>query len=539
MNCLVLEYADEIIVIDCGVLFGDLDHFGIDFIVPDFTYLLERKDKIRAFVITHGHEDHIGALPLAHRCGVQAPIYASSFTSKMIYERFRKYRLEDKVQINTFKTGEEISFKNFSFKAQSVNHSIIEAHAFFIRTPVGMVVHTGDFKIDPTPFYGSQIQLDQFAKMGDEGTLLLLSDSTNVERSGASCSDSIVYEKFEHFFKNSAGLTVISMFSSNIGRIGQVFELAKKMKKRVMVTGRSIDQNIDLAMEAGYLEAAAETIIQIEDMDSYPRKDLVLLSTGSQGEFRSALNRIANGEHGLIQLQEGDQVILSSKPIPGNEVDVSRVINKLFQQGANVLYEAIEEVHVSGHATKPELQQMIQKVRPRFFIPVHGEYRHLHHHAELARECGVAQKDALVVVNGDVVEVTPKHCKIVEHLDLRGTLIEGPSANELDREALKNRRKLAESGAVFSVLLKDQRKKKIRVEPEILLKGIAKANVEAWLVDEAKRRIDDVIAEEFGGSGDAISNEELAETVRIHLRRFFNENLNKKPFVIPIVLDRK
>ena len=285
MNCMALEYEDEIVVVDCGILFSDLDHFGVEYVIPDFTYLKERKEKVKAYLITHGHEDHIGALPFALKAGIQAPIYCSAFTSLLIRERLKEHGLEDRADVRVFRMGDKISFRHFQATTASVNHSIVDSAALLIDTPVGRVIHTGDFKIDQTPFYGQMIDLQAFGKAGEEGVLLLLSDSTNVERHEHSMSESVIYQKFEQLFAAAEGLTIVSMFASNVGRMGQIFELAAKLDKKIALAGRTMDQNVRLGMEAGYLKGADSRVISLDDIDRYPRNQVIVLSTGSQGSI--------------------------------------------------------------------------------------------------------------------------------------------------------------------------------------------------------------------------------------------------------------
>jgi ribonuclease J len=534
---MVLEYEDEIVVVDCGLLFSDLDHFGVEFVIPDFTYLKERKDKVKAFLITHGHEDHIGALPFALKAGIHAPVYASEFASLLIRERLKEHGLEDRVDLRPFKMGERFQFKHFGVSTVSVNHSIVDSAALLIDTPVGKVVHTGDFKIDPTPFFGESIDLKAFGRAGDEGVLLLLSDSTNVERHEHSMSESIIYQKFEQLFAAARGLTIVSMFASNVGRMGQVFDLAKRLDKKIVLAGRSMEQNVRLGMEAGYLKGADSRLISLDQIDHYPRNQVIVLSTGSQGEHRSALIRIATGEHSHVQLQEGDLVLMSSKFIPGNEKAIGRMINSLFKQGAEVLYEAVHDIHVSGHATRPELKEMLQLVRPKFFIPIHGEYRHLVHHSILAKETGVPPENVVIAVNGDLIQVTPDSCKIVEHFEEPRVLVEGREGNDVSKLVLRERRQLGEKGVVFSLMVRNAESRRIISGPEIISKGLTHEDREGWLIEEAKNIVKKIITDyEFavGGRGPEI---DLQETIRIELRRFFNHNLGKKPTVLPIILD--
>ncbi len=537
MNCMVLEYDDEIVVVDCGLLFSDLDHFGVEFVIPDFSYLKERKDKVKAFLITHGHEDHIGALPFALKAGIHAPIYASSFASLLIRERLKEHGLENRAEIRVFKMGEKFSFKHFDISTVSVNHSIVDSAALIIQTPIGKVIHTGDFKIDQTPFFGQMIDLNAFARAGDEGILLLLSDSTNVERHEHSMSESIIYQKFEQLFAAAEGLTIVSMFASNVGRMGQVFDLAKKLDKKIALAGRSMEQNVRLGLEAGYLKGAESRVIRMEDIDRYPRDQVIVLSTGSQGEHRSALIRIAMGEHSQIKLQQGDLILMSSKFIPGNEKAIGKMINNLFKQGAEVLYEAVHDIHVSGHATRPELQEMLKLVKPKFFIPIHGEYRHLVHHSILAKESGVAPENVLIAVNGDVIQLTPNSCKIIEHMEEPRVLVEGREGNDISKLVLRERRQMGEKGVVFSLMVRNAESRRIISGPEIISKGLANEDREGWLIEEAKNIVKKVIQQYDQGFGERGPEMDLQETIRIELRRFFNQNIGKKPIVLPIILD--
>ena len=538
MNCMVLETEEEILVVDCGLMFSDLDHFGVEFVIPDFNYLRERKEKVKGILITHGHEDHVGALAFLHKAGVQAPVFASNFSSLLIRERLKEHALEDRVDLRTFKMGEEILFKDFKVKTVSVNHSIVDSAAMIIDTPAGKVIHTGDFKMDPTPFFGKMIDLHAFGKAGEEGVLLLMSDSTNVERHEHSMSESIIYQKFEQLFAAAEGLTIVSMFASNVGRMGQVFDLAKKLDRKIILGGRSMEQNVRLGSEAGYLKDPYSVIIDAADMEKYPRDKILVLSTGSQGEHRSSLIRIANGEHPAIHLEKGDTVLMSSKFIPGNEKAIGRMINNLFKQGAEVLYEAVHDIHVSGHATRPELKRMIElAARSRNSFPIHGEYRHLVHHAKVAEEGGVKAENILVAVNGDVMDITPNSFQISEKLEENRVLVEGREGNDISKLVLKDRRQLGEKGVVFSLLVRNLETRRIIAGPEIIAKGLANEQNEAWLLEEAKRIVQKTIVayeDEVAAGG---ARMDLQETIRIELRRFFNANIGKKPTVLPMILD--
>lgn len=537
MNCMLLEYQDEIIVIDCGLLFSDLDHFGVEFVIPDFSYLLARKDKVKAFIMTHGHEDHVGALPFALKAGIQAPVYASLFTSLLIRERMKEYALEDGIDLRTFKMGEHIDLGHFKVTTVPVNHSIVDAAALIIDTPVGKVIHTGDFKIDSTPFYGEKIDLRAFAQAGEQGVKLLLSDSTNVERHTHNMSESVITESFEHLFAAAQGLTIVSMFASNVARMGQVFELAKKLDKKVALSGRTMEQNVRLGAEAGYLKGSESQIISLDDLHKYPREQVIVLSTGSQGESRAALLRIAFGEHAQIKLQPGDRVLMSSKFIPGNEKAIGRMINQLFKQGADVLYEAVHQMHVSGHATRPELLEMLNLIKPQFFVPIHGEYRHLVHHALLAEESGMKPENVLIAVNGDVLSVTEDSCQVVEHFDENRVLVEGREGKDISKLVLRERRQMGEKGLVFSLLVRNAETRQIISGPEIISKGFTLEVEQLNLMDDAKKLVKALVQNYEQGYRERGPEMDLQETIRVELRRFFHRRVGKKPIVLPIILD--
>jgi ribonuclease J len=538
MNCMVLEYEDEILIVDCGLLFSDLSHFGVEFVIPDFTYLVERKDKVKAIIVTHGHEDHIGALAFLLKAGIRAPIFASPFTTLMIRERFKEYALEDRTEIRTFKPGESFGFKHFKINTVSVNHSIVDAAALIIDTPVGKVIHTGDFKMDPTPFFGQMIDLNVFAKAGDAGVLLLMSDSTNVERHEHTISESVIYQKFEQLFAAAEGLTLVSMFASNVARMAQVLEIAAKFGKRVALAGRSMETNVRLGAEAGYVKNAEKVLIRLEDINAFGREKCIVLSTGSQGEHRSALIRIANGEHSQIKLQQGDLVLMSSKFIPGNEKAIGRMINSLFKQGAEVLYEAVHDIHTSGHATRPELQKMLELTRPRFFLPIHGEYRHLVHHAKLARETNVPESNVIVATNGAVLELTSDSFRLIDQMEEPRVLIESREGGEMSKLVLRDRRQIGEKGVVFSLMVRNIETRRIISGPEIVARGLAHEDREGFLIEEAKKLCMRKLVEyEDGLRRTGEPQMDLQEEIRVELRRFFNANTGRKPVVVPIILD--
>jgi len=537
MNCMLIESAKSAILIDCGLMFSDLDHFGVQFVVPNFSNLLPKKDKIKAIFCTHGHEDHIGALSFALKAGIRAPIYASHFTSLMIRERLREGGVLDAVPINVMNPGATVEAGEFKVTSASVNHSIIDSFALFIDTPLGKIIHTGDFKADASPYFGDVMDWNLFRKAGEEGVLLLMSDSTNVEREHHALQDTEISKRLEELFVKAQGLIVVSMFSSNVGRMANIFKIARKLGKKIALTGRSMEQNVRLAQERGAIDLDSSLMISMDEIDRYDRSRLIVMSTGCQGEPRSALNRMAHAEHAKVKLTEGDLVIMSSSQIPGNELSISRLLNQLFRQGADVLYDTIEDVHTSGHATRPELKKMLETVRPKFFLPIHGEYRHLVHHAKLASETGVDEKHILVAQNGEVVELTPQSLQIVDELTELRILLDGREGNEITRTLLKDRRRLAETGVVFCLLAREKDSGRILSKPEVLAKGLVGESFEHWLMEEAVKVVEDEIREYKKDLKHGVVSDDLGENVRISLRRFFERNTGKKPTVVPLILD--
>ncbi len=418
-----------------------------------------------------------------------------------------------------------------------MNHSIIDSSALIIDTPAGKIIHTGDFKIDATPFIGAQIDMSIFEKAGDEGVLLLLSDSTNVEKHTHNISESEVYQAFEHLLAAAEGLCLVSMFSSNVSRVGQVMKLAKKLGKKVVLSGRSMEQNVQIAADQGYLSEYKDCLISIDDMDRFARKKIIVVSTGSQAESRSALIRISNNEHSKIKITKGDTVIMSSRFIPGNERPIGRMINQLFMQGAEVLYESVHAVHTSGHATRPELQLMLKKVRPKYFVPIHGEYRHLVRHVMMAKEMGYTDETALVARNCDVIELTPDSCSIVEHLEDNRVLVENREGSAISKTLLKERRHLGEKGVVFVLMARDRETQEILSSPQVIAQGLVHESMQGFMTDEAQAVAAKVVQTYMAKIRKGDYSMDLEEEVRVNLRRFFNSNLGKKPTVLPSIVD--
>jgi ribonuclease J len=521
LNCMMMESAQEMIVIDCGLHFTQLNAFGVEFAIPDFAPLLAKKDKLKGFFLTHGHEDHIGALVFALKAGLVAPIYCSLFTSLLVQERLKEAGLSS-VSLCVVSPQEKIVCGAFTIEFVPVNHSIVDSCALFIDSAVGRIIHTGDFKIDPTPFIGQMMNLSYFQ---EKPVLLLLSDSTNVERCGLSLSDSFVYDQFEGLFGQSKGLTVVSLFASNVARIAQVFDIAQKQNKKIYIAGRTMEQNVRLAKQVGYFDTGV--LLNTEGFQKTPREQIIVLSTGSQGEQRSALSRIAHRHHPLIQLQRNDLVVLSSKFIPGNEKAIAHLINQLFKQGAHVLYEAIHQIHVSGHATKPELQQMIRKVNPRFFIPIHGEYRHLVQHAQLAVQTGVDEKHVFVAVNGDEIELTSEHCRIVSQQGSSSVMVNNDRSDVITKEMLKIRKKMANTGVVFAVMTKDEDTSDLQF-CSLEFAGVDNAEIEHKMKAELYKVIHRALSE---GQKDPL------DEVKSSIKKYLKDRNKLKTVILPVVVN--
>lgn len=535
MNCMILEYDDEILIIDCGVLFSDLQLLGVDFFIPDMQYLKDRKDKIAGYIITHGHEDHIGALPYFLK-SCPAPVYCSPFASELIFSKLEEHGLGSKTEFIEFEPAETIEFDHFKVTPHPVNHSIVESFALMIDTPQGMIVHTGDFKMDNNPFYGKPFNPQPFIDAGNKGVRLLLSDSTNVERDGCSQSEGNIYPRFEEILVGAKGLTIIAMFASNVSRVGQIVEIAKKHRKKIALLGRSMEQNAEIAYDLGYLEHLYEVLIPLEQIDQHLRKDVVILSTGSQGEYRSGLARVASGEHKQIKLRENDLVVMSSRFIPGNEKPISRMINSLFRLGADVIYESIANVHVSGHANAQELTQMMQFTKPEFFVPVHGEYRHLVKHKKLAEKNQIPAENSIIAVNGSVLELDAEGLRIAEQLEENRIMIEGATGDDVTKVIIKDRRKVAETGIVFAIVVRNSVNGNIMAGPDILSRGfLEQAEHNDDLIEDAKDEMVEAIEDWEEKSPHDTSA--LQEEIRVRLRRFFNNRIGKKPVVMTIVVD--
>lgn len=535
MNMMALEYAGKILLIDCGLMFPEAYMLGIDLVLPDVSSLAERTDDIVALFLTHGHEDHIGAIPFLWQQLGEPDIYGTGLTLGLLRNKLKEFELDDQVQLVEIQPRQKVELFPFEVEPFRAAHSIVDGVGLAIRTPLGLVVHTGDFKIDQTPVDGEITDLARLAEFGEEGVLLLMADSTNVENEGYTLSERTVKKALEEIIPNCEKRVVVATFSSNIHRIQQIADVAVASGRKLLINGRSMVSNIDIARKLGYLKIAEEQFIDFRDMRSLPPKEVLIITTGSQGEPLSALMRIALGDHKQIELEPGDTVVLSSKFIPGNEKAISDLINNLYRRGAEVFYEKTSEIHVSGHASREELKLVHNLVKPTYFVPVHGEYRHLVKHAQLAVELGLPKENAIVLDNGKPLRLCAEGVTMEEPIETGRIFVDGKGVGDIGKMELRDRRHLANHGLVILMLAINQSTGEIVQGPELFTKGFVEENEESdALLEEARLAVRDLLSEH---SLDAISDwEELRVEVRKALRRCFNKKIARRPLILPVIL---
>ena len=534
LNMMVMEYDDTIIVIDSGLMFPEDYMLGIDIVIPDISYLRKNKEKVKAFVITHGHEDHTGALPFVLR-DIKAPIYGTALTLGLIKQKLEEFNLNKDTELKTVKPRGKISIGPFEIEFIRVSHSIADGAGLAITTPAGVVIHTGDFKLDQTPVDGEVLDYARFSEYGEKGVLLLLSDSTNVEKEGYTVSERDVGTTFEEIFSKSAGRIIIAAFSSNIHRVQQVMDVAEKFGRKVLLNGRSMVGNVGIARELGYLKTPEGLIADLREIDSLPPQRVCLLTTGSQGEPMSALTRMAMNDHKQIKVQRGDTVILSSKFIPGHEKAISNMMNHLYRRGAEVIYEKVSEIHVSGHASQEELKIMLNMVRPKYFIPIHGEYRHLVKHSQLAEKVGIKKENIILAEDGDVVEITKDGMSVREKVEYGKVFVDGKGVGDVGDMVLKDRKHLSQDGLVIAILALNEKTGEVIYGPDIITRGLIFEQESAELLEGAKN----VVLGALGNINTEAKTDwlEVKEEIRKALRRFFNKALERKPIILPLILE--
>ncbi len=535
LNMMLVESGDELIAIDCGLMFPDPDEMpGIDHVIPDFSYALAKRDGFRAVFLTHGHEDHIGALSYLLR-RAQVPVYGTPLTLALVAERLREHGLLESADLRSMRPRDRIEVGPFRVEPIRVTHSIVDGIGLAIDTPVGTIVHTGDFKLDATPLDGDPPDYYRFAELGEHGVLVLCSDSTNVDRPGHTRSESDVGRALRGHFRGATGRIVLATFASHIHRIQQVLDLAARGDRHVALLGRSMVANVAVAAELGYLQVPEGLVMPLEDLAELPVQRQVILSTGSQGEPNSAISLIAAGDHKYVQASLGDLVIFSSRVIPGNERVIGRVINALLRRGAEVLWEDVAFVHVSGHASQEDLKQMLALTRPRYFVPVHGEFRHLLQHARLAEGVGIPKDRIFLIEDGLGLEVTASGTRVLGGYPAGPVLVDGKGVGDVGGVVLRDRQLLAEAGMLVVALTVDRTTGSIVAGPEIASRGFVYMKEADALMDEVKTAVRDALAARREPA--VFDREQLGATVRSTVRRFVNQRFQRKPVVLPVILE--
>jgi len=533
-NMMVMEYGNDIIVIDAGLMFPSEETPGVDLLIPDISYLLERKQNLRGIVITHGHEDHIGALPYV-LSRLATPVYATRFARELILVELKQRGVKTDAKLNLVGPGSRIQLGSFTVEFFSVCHSIPDCVGLIIHTPHGIVVHSGDFKVDHTPVICEATSFNQLASLGAKGVLLLLSDSTYVELPGYTPSEGVVSDTLDRIVSQAKGRVIVTTFASLISRVQQVFDVAVKNGRRVFIIGRSMKEIATMALKTGYLTAPPGTICSFDELKTLPHNRVIVLSTGSQGEPTSALVRMANRDpKSRVQIVPGDTVVISATPIPGNETLVSRTTDSLFRQGADVIYSKLAQVHVHGHASQEELKLLLSMVKPKFFVPIHGEYRHLVLHANLARSMGVPKDNAFVLENGDVLELGQDSGKVVEKIRAGVVYVSGLIAGELDEVVLRDRRSLSRDGVVVVTIALDSGNGKLAGRPRIVTRGFVDAGEEQVLVEKGQ----DVVLAALDHDRRRLADPGFVDArVRESLSKFLYERIHRRPIIIPVIVE--
>ncbi|MEW6264344.1 MAG: ribonuclease J [Thermodesulfobacteriota bacterium] len=543
LNMMALECGDTLVVIDAGLMFPEEGMYGVDIVIPDFSYILSQSGRVKAVILTHGHEDHIGALPFLLR-HLNVPVYGTRLTLELLKDRLKEHRPYTEYQLIPVVPRERLDVGPFRFEFIQVSHSIVDGVGLGIETPAGLMIHTGDFKIEQSPNLGDRFDLNKFAEYGERGVLLLMSDSTNVERPGYTMSEMKIGQAFREIFRGCRGRIIVACFASSLVRIQQVVDVAADFGRRVAFDGRSMVVNVGIARQFGYLNLPPEMEVSLAGIQTLPDDRVVLVTTGSQGEPMSALTRMAYGDHKHIQIRKGDTVILSSRFIPGHERAITGIINNLYRRGAHVIYETVSEVHVSGHAYQEELKLMINITRPRFFLPIHGEYRHLIKHAELAQEIGVPEENVILAEDGDRLRFDASGGRKIERVESGRVMVDGKGVGDVGQVVLRDRKHLAEDGLVIVLVVLDEQSGEILSGPDVISKGFVFEDDQSSLLEDAKCLILEVfdrLAEERLQNGElpleqALDLAALKSEVYTALKRFFYRVLKRRPVIIPQII---
>lgn len=534
LNMMLIEWGDAAIAVDCGLMFPGADLLGIDLVIPDISYLLENKNKLKGIVLTHAHEDHMGAIPyvLEH---LSVPIFGTRLTLGLLSNRIKEHRLEDVADVREITAGQLWDVGPFTLEGIRVTHSLMDCLALAIQTPVGTIIHTGDFKIDNTPMEGEMFDFQRFAAYGEKGVLLLLSDSTNVERRGHTGSEKEVGTNLEQIFQQSTGRVLVSTFASSIPRIQQVMEISERCGRRVVLSGRSMVRNSQIAADLGYLHLPRSFMTESDRWQDLSAEGVTFLTTGSQGEPLSVLHRVALDDHKSIKIQPGDTVILSSKFIPGNEKTIANLINHLYRRGAEVHYEKVSEIHVSGHASQEELKTMLQLTRPRYFVPIHGEYRHLMRHRQLAQQVGVPEENCFILEDGDVLELTANRARKTNPVHVGKVFVDGKGVGDVGQIVIRDRRHLSEDGMVLAVMAIHQQSGELVSGPDLISRGFVRDEEGEEILEQARK----IIVQTITGMNreTRADRAELQEEIRLALRRYFRKKLERRPMVLPYIVE--
>jgi len=533
LNMMILEHDRDILVVDAGLMFPEEYMPGIDVVIPDIEYLKENREKVKNVLLTHGHEDHIGAVPFFLR-EFNIPVFGTSFTIELVKEKLREHDLLQSAMLHKVKPGEKTSLGPFEVEYVRVNHSILDGVGLAIHTPEGLVVHSGDFKVDQTPVDGHATDLLRFALYGERGVLALLSDSTNVEKEGFTLSEKEVAKTLETLFESCTGRLIVAVFASNISRIQQIVRLAAKFGRKVHFSGKSMRTNVRIAREEGLLDVPPAMEVAESEIESLSDDRLAMITTGSQGEPLSSLTRIAQNRHKSIKVRKGDMIILSSRFIPGNERAITSVINSLYRMGAEVVYEKVSHIHSSGHAYREELKLMLNLIKPKYFIPVHGEYRHLVKHGQLAVETGLKENNVLVVENGTSVVFEKGEARIGQKIHSGRVLVDGKGVGDVDEVVLRDRRRLSGDGVVIVLLAVDEQTGEVAYGPDIVSKGFVFEGQSAVILEEAKAAVLQLIHSIENRSH--MEWNEVAPEIKRNLKRLFQNRIDRRPLIMPIIL---
>ena len=534
LNMMVFEYGDSMFVIDAGLMFPEDYMLGVDYVIPDMTYLKEKRSKIAGIILTHAHEDHIGAIPYLLR-DVEAPVFGTPFTLGLVRHKLDEASIRHTGRLHEVNPGEKLKIGDFELQFIRVSHSVVDGVGLAIQTPLGLIIHTGDFKISQTPIKGMGTDTKTFEKFGEKGVLALLSDSTNVEREGTTISALEIGKTLAKITEGSSGRIIIALFASNIARIQQIVNIAKARERKIIFNGRSIEVSLDIAKQLGYIDIPDGMEIHISELNIYPDDEIIIVTTGSQGEPMSALARMASGTHRQIKAKDGDTVILSSKFIPGNEKAIANIINRLYKRGANVIYEKISEIHVSGHAFRDELRMMIRMTRPKYFIPIHGEYRHLILHARVAEEEAVEKDHILIAENGQIIEFDESGVRIENDVITGRVLIDGKGIGDVGRSVLKERRVLSEEGLVVVKIAFDEETGIIVYGPEIDSRGFVFETETGHLLEDAICVILEIVEEISPDEVNRVNM--IRDKVQKALRQYFYFTIGRRPVILPFIIE--